>query len=520
MKRLFLTLGLLLTLALALAQSPQQLNLGIRNAGGVLDPHSAPVQQDGFVFRNIFDRLIYLGIDGSLVPWLATSWEANDDATEWTLSLRDDVIFHDGTPFNAEAAKFNFDRMVDPATGSTQAGPSLAGYLGTEVLDATTVRVTFDRPSALFTFNLTAPVMGMVSPTAVETYGDEFANQLIGSGPYKLVSTISRVETILERNPDYNWGPAHFHEGPAYIERVRFVFINEQESRMATLNTGENQIVDEVAVSAIEGLQQDPDFEVYISPRVGINRGHVLNAALPPTDDIRVRQAIIHAVDREALNQVVFRGYYPVAYQVLTRGVRFYDESIEGMYPYDPERAIALLEEAGWTEINSEGYRVKDGKVLEVAHATWESSVSEPPALIAQSQLRDIGIRMTIEFPGNYTGTVNSADSPFNSALLAVYNPDPGVLLYRSFHSSNIGATNVSHYGNPELDALLEAGLETADEAERAEIYAQVQRILMEEALNAPIYSNVSIFAVRSEVEGFQLDLYSDPEIFEARFRE
>ena len=460
MKKLLIALVLFSTFGLA--QTSQQLNVGIRNAGGVLDPHGAPVQQDGFVFRNIFDRLIYLGLDGELIPWLATAWEANEDATEWTLTLRDDVTFHDGTPFNAEAVKFNFDRMVDPATGSTQAGPSLAGYLGTEIIDANTVEVTFDRPSALFIFNLTAPVMGMVSPTAVETYGEQFANHLIGSGPYKLASTISRVETILERNPDYNWGPAHFHEGPAYIERLRFVFINEQESRMATLMTGENHIVDEVAVSALEDLQEDPGFEVYISPRVGINRGHVLNASLAPTDDILVRKAIIHAVDRETLNDVVFQGYYPVAYQVLTPGVRFYDESLESMYPYDPERAVELLEEAGWTEINSDGYRVKDGQVLEVAHATWESAVSEPPALIAQSQLRDVGIRMTIEFPGNYTGSVNAADSPYNSALLAVYNPDPGVLLYRAFHSSNVGATNVSHYANPELDALLEAGLETA----------------------------------------------------------
>ncbi|MEM6427990.1 MAG: ABC transporter substrate-binding protein [Deinococcota bacterium] len=496
------------------------LTVALRTAGGQLDPHLTAVQQDGFINMNIFDRLIYLDSDGELVPWLATSWTPNEDATMWTLTLQDGVSFHDGTPFNAEAVKFNFDRMIAPETASPISGPSLGAYRETVVIDDLTLEVYFDRPAALLPFNLTPPPMGMVSPTAVETHGEQFSNVLIGSGPYKLESTIPRVETVLVRNDDYNWGPASFHEGPAFVPQVRFVFINEQESRMAALLNGEAQIIDEISVADIDALTEDPAYNVFLSPRVGINRGHTINASLSPTDDILVRKALIHAVDKEAINQAVFRGHYPIAYQTLTRGVRFYNDAVEDVYPYDPELAVQLLEEAGWTEINDEGYRVKDGEVLSVNHATWESAVSEPPALIIQSMLRDIGVKMDIEFPGNYTATVNSGDSPYNTALLAVYSPDPGVLLYRSFHSSGMGSTNIAHYSSPEIDALLEAGLETPDAAERTEIYAEIQQLLAEAALNIPIYSNIAVFAVNEEVEGFMLNLHSNPVIFGARFVE
>lgn len=516
-RRIVLVLAVALV-GLALAQAERTLTIALRTAGGQLDPHLTAVQQDGFINLNIFDRLIDLADDGSLVPWLARSWEPNDDASVWTLQLRDGVTFHDGTPFNAAAVAFNFDRMTDPLTASPISGPSMGAYRESVVIDDLTIEVHFSQPEAVFPFNLTAPFMGIVSPTAVETYGAEFSNRLIGSGPFRLVSTIPRVETILVRNDDYAWGPDHMHPGPAHIERVRFVFINEQESRTATLSTGEAQIADEISVSAIERFQEDPSFEVYISSRVGINRGHTINAMLFPTDDILVRRAIIHAMDREAINEVVFRGAYPIAYQALTRGVRFYDESLEGMYPYDPELAISLLEEAGWTEFNAEGYRVKDGRVLEINHATWESAVSEPPALIAQALLREIGVKMNIEFPGNYNASIVALDSPYHTALLGVYSPDPGVLLRRAYHSSGIGSTNIAHFGDPELDALLDAGLQTPDDDERAEIYAEAQRIIAEAAINVPIYANIAVFAVNAQVEGFRLDLNSFPIIFGARF--
>ncbi len=270
--------------------------------------------------------------------------------------------------------------MKDPATESKQAGPLLGSYTGAEVIDDTTLKVTFETPYALFPFALSSPFMGIVSQQAVEEHGDNFSEALVGSGPFKFVSEIPGNEVVLERNDDYNWGPAIFHTGPAYLEGVVFRFILEEEARLSALETGEILIIDEVPPASVDRVQENPATAVLGAPKVGLARGIHFNTTYPPTDDIRMRQAIMHAIDRDEIDQIVFKGVYPVAHQLLTRGVKFYDDSVENMFPYDPDRAIALLEEMGYTEINADGYRTKDGEVLSIFHATFPGYVAELPA--------------------------------------------------------------------------------------------------------------------------------------------
>ena len=499
------------------------LTIGIRNVDyDTFDPHASAFTQAAYVFRNIFDRLIYLDADANYVAGLATAWEASDDATEWTLTLRDGVTFHDGSALTAGVVKFNFDRMKDPATESKQAGPLLGSYTGSEVVDDTTLKVTFETPYALFPFALSSPFMGIVSQQAVEEHGDNFSDALIGSGPFKFVSEIPGNEVVLERNDDYNWGPSIFHEGPAHLESVVFRFILEEEARLSALETGEILIIDEVPPAAVDRVQENPATSVLGAPKVGLARGIHFNTTYPPTDDIRMRQAFMHAIDREEIDQIVFKGVYPVAYQLLTRGVKFYDAGAENMFPYDPERSVELLEEMGYTEINDDGYRMKDGEVLSLFHATFPGYVAELPAEVIQAQLKRVGIEFLVNV---MTGTammdgMASMDSTFNTALIGTYSPDPGLFLDRMYHSSTLGTRNWSHWATDELDALLRRGLETGDEAERAEIYAEVQRIINENALGAGIYANVSIFGVSSSVEGFRFDPYAHPEIFDVSLTE
>jgi peptide/nickel transport system substrate-binding protein len=491
------------------------LTIGIRfDSFGTLDIHVTPLTQTAYVAGHIFEKLIYLDQDGNLLPWLATSWESNDDATVWTLALRDDVTFHDGTPFNADAVVANFERMVDPETNSRTAGPLLGSYESSEAIDEFTVQVNFSEPYAQFAFALSSPFVGMVSPTAVETYGDAFDEHLIGTGPFKFVSQEPQIEVVLERNEDYAWGPEVFQDGPAYLDTVTFKLILEEETRLAALQTGEAQIVDEIPATRVASIRDAGQFELLGAPRLGIARSNFLNAMLPPTDDVRIRRAINHAVDVEAINQAIFRGVYPMAKQVLTEGVRFYDPAYENTYPYDPERAVELLEEAGWTEINSDGYRVKDGEELFINHATFAGYVAEAPSELVQAYLRDIGVRMDITVVGSgYVDVVSAIDSPYHSAHVATYSPDPGLILDRVFHSDGIGSANWGHYANDELDQLLEAGLATSDEEERAEIYSEIQRIFAEDAVALPLYANVSIFGFGPEVEGLRFNAYAHPEL-------
>ena len=494
------------------------LSIAIRNVDyDTFDPHVSAFSQAAYVFRNVFDRLVYLDEDANTIPWLATSWKANKNVTEWTLKLRKGVTFSDGSPLNAEVIVFNFNRMKDPATGSKQAGPLLGKFNRAEIVDDMTVKAYFDEPYALLPFALSSPFMGIVSQAAVEKYGDKFNENLIGSGPMIFENEVPNVEVTLRKNQNYFWSPTNLHAGPSYVDKVVFKFILEDETRHATLRIGETQIIDEIPPAKVESMQADPNFQVLGAPKVGMARGIHFNIDHAPTDDKLVRMAFLHAINRDEIDKAVFKGVYPVAYQVLTRGVRFYDSSLEDLYEYDPEKSKSLLNQAGWSKINSDGYRTKNGKVLSLFHATFPGYVAEVPAEVLQAQLKRVGIKFDINV---MSGTammdgMTNLKSTFNTALVGTYSPDPGLFLKKLYHSSAMGSFNFSHYTTPELDKLLEGGLATANSDERAAIYKKIQKLIMDAAIVGGLYANASIFGASKNVEGFQFDPYAQPEIFD-----
>ena len=494
------------------------LSVAIRNVDyDTFDPHVSAFSQAAYVFRNVFDRLVYLDEEANTIPWLATSWKANKNVTEWTLNLREGVTFSDGSPLNSEVIVFNFNRMKNPATGSKQAGPLLGKYNRAVAVDELTVKVYFDEPYALFPFALSSPFMGIVSQTAVEKYGDKFNENLVGSGPMIFENEVPNVEVTLRKNPNYFWSPTNLHAGPAYVDKLVFKFILEDETRHATLRVGETQIIDEIPPAKVDSMKADPNFQVLGAPKVGMSRGIHFNIDHAPTDDKRVRMAFLHAIDRNEIDKAVFKGVYPVSYQVLTRGVRFYDSSLENMYAFDKEKAKSLLDRAGWSNINSDGYRTKNGKVLSLFHATFPGYVAEVPAEVLQAQLKRVGIKFDINV---MSGTammdgMTNLKSTFNTALVGTYSPDPGLFLKKIYHSSAMGSFNFSHYTTPELDKLLEGGLATANSDERSAIYKKIQKIIMDAAIVGGLYANASIFGTSKKVEGFKFDPYAQPEFFD-----
>jgi len=494
------------------------LSVAIRNVDyDTFDPHVSAFSQAAYVFRNVFDRLVYLDDEANTIPWLATSWKANQNVTEWTLKLREGVTFSDGSPLNSEVIVFNFNRMKNPATGSKQAGPLLGKYNRAVAVDELTVKVYFDEPYALFPFALSSPFMGIVSQTAVEKYGDKFNENLVGSGPMIFENEVPNVEVTLRKNPNYFWSPTNLHAGPAYVDKLVFKFILEDETRHATLRVGETQIIDEIPPAKVDSMKADPNFQVLGAPKVGMSRGIHFNIDHAPTDDKRVRMAFLHAIDRNEIDKAVFKGVYPVSYQVLTRGVRFYDSSLENMYAFDKEKAKSLLDRAGWSNINSDGYRTKNGKVLSLFHATFPGYVAEVPAEVLQAQLKRVGIKFDINV---MSGTammdgMTNLKSTFNTALVGTYSPDPGLFLKKIYHSSAMGSFNFSHYTTPELDKLLEGGLATANSDERSAIYKKIQKIIMDAAIVGGLYANASIFGTSKKVSGFKFDPYAQPEFFD-----
>jgi peptide/nickel transport system substrate-binding protein len=483
------------------------------------DPHKSAFEESYFVFMNIFDPLLWLGPDLKIYPGLATEWRSEDGGRAWVLKLRKDVKFHDGSRFNAQVAKFNFDRMANPANKG-RAFELLGPYAGTEVIDNYTIRVKFKSAHALFPYNLTLSFMSMVSMEAVKKFGnDQFVKHLIGTGPFRFVREVLKVETTLEVNPAYNWGPSFAkHKGPARFRRLVFRFIAEDETRLITLRSGQAHIIEAVPPAAVKGLRESKDFAVHVIPRYGIARSLHFNVDLPPTSDIALRRAVVHAIDRVTLAKAVLQSVYPVSYTFLVPATKYYDKSLESKVAYDPELAKRILEEGGW-KLGADGVREKDGRKARIFTATFPGFQAEAPLEFVQAALKEIGIQLDIRVmtgEAMLEGMAKRA-STFNAAFIGWYDPDPTLVLYRFYSSKNANISLFSHYSSPELDALLNTAGSTVNEAEKERAIKQIQRIVVDNALAAALYANAAVYAARSTVKNIAFDPRAHPLLYDVQ---
>ena len=282
------------------------------------------------------------------MPSLATEWTISEDGLTWTVKLRQDVKFQDGTPFNADAVKFTFDRILDPETKSITAAGLIGPVKETTVIDESTFQFTLDEPFAPLLDNLTGPTVSIVSPTAVESMGADFGRKPVLTGAWMVDEWREGDRIILKRNPDYAWAPPHFHQEPAgaFIETIVFQSIIEEASRMAAFEAGE---IDQSALPAvdIERIQSSGDFNVINYMRKGVVFLE-FNVTKAPFDDIKVRQAFNHAINKQDVFDAAVEGYGQLAYGFLSPSIfGFWDGVAEYAPAYDPEKALALFAEGG-----------------------------------------------------------------------------------------------------------------------------------------------------------------------------
>ncbi len=500
---LLLCIALIAVACVPPTPAPRRLVYGLTLAPSGIDPHVNASAELGIPLTSVYDTLIYQDPEsGDFVPGLAESWEVSEDGRVYTFHLRRDVTFHDGMPFNAQAVKANLDRVADPETRSQKAVFMLGPYERTEVIDEYTVAIHLREPFAPLLDSLSQVYLGMASPKALRQWGPDYQFHQVGTGPFKFVEYVPNDHLTIARNPDYRWGPSVFaNRGAAYLDEVVFRFYTDPATRAMALESGEVHVMGEVPPLDARRLSQDERFRLYAVPIPGQPLQFFFNTAKSPTDDLRVRQALLYATDREAIVNAVFGGLSPVAHGPLTRATPGYDPTVEGMYPYDPERARALLDEAGWREVD--GVRRKDGQPLRLEAVIMGWGYVPEVVQLLQAQWQAIGVELTARqvpygalLEAGRTGAVHLL--PF---LLSGTDPD---LLRSFFHSG--AAFNWSKASDPELDAWLEQASRLTDWDGRSALYAQAQRRIMEEALILPIRDYVNLNVASARVEGLRYD--------------
>ena len=494
--RSWLLLGVLvvaLSLGLGAAPvraQPNTLIIGQPTDADSVDPHKTSAVIAVERIYNLYDTLVNLDFDmEKIVPGLAESWTVSPDGKTYTFVLRTGVKFHSGKPLTADDVKFSLDRWRDPATASPTKN-RVAEVEEVVVKDDRTVVLRLKDRSNYLLFNLTSGFASIVNSNTVRKAGANYGTHVVdGTGPFRFKEWVLRDRFVVERNPDYTWGPPMFkNHGPAKLERVVWRIVPEDATRLFELEKGPGLNVSRwIAFSELPRLRQDPTLKV-VSYKVGYVVYLGFNLAKDPVQDIRVRRAVNHAIKKDDIvNEIFFGLGSPAQGPVSPIVTGSYKDVAKIAYDYNPAKARALLDEAGWKP-GPDGIRVKDGARLKLPiHAIAGYGYPDTLTLI-QAQLKEVGIdveQVLLEEAAIW-GRLKAGEHTSFAMGNPHSNPDEILMFY--FHSSNRPAPNRFNFNDPRIDKLLEEGRTTNDRKRWTEIYAEVQKRVIESAVWVPLW--------------------------------
>ncbi|MCC3357777.1 ABC transporter substrate-binding protein [Bacillus sp. REN16] len=483
-----------------------------------LDAHKSLNAQNGRVMRSLYDSLVVELEDGTIKPWLATSWEISADNKSYLFKLREDVTFHDGTPFNAEAVKFNFERIKDPATKSTNSLNAIGPFESAEVIDEFTVKINFSTPFAPFLSNAAKADLGMVSPAAVEKFGDAFPQNPVGTGPFKLEKFTLGTQVELVKNEDYNWAPENAgHQGPAYLDKITIQFVPEEATRVGVLQSKQVHVADIIPPQNLVALKKDNQFNVIETELKQINFSLYLNPSRKPWDDVKVRKAVRSALNIKSAVDTIYLGTSEQAWSPLTKTMFSYTETVENSWKQDLEETSKLLQETGWKK-GSDGLWEKDGKPLTIDLIDTQGNREKRIDLITvfQQQLKQAGIQLNIVSLSAGAYDERRFNGEYDMFASSQFYGDPDVM--RSIFSTKgpYGLATPSRVNVPELDEWLEQGYLEQDPEKRKEIYTKVQEYIIENVYSIPTYLFQYSIATVKEVKGIRFHSPAFPDFYDA----
>ncbi len=465
-----------------------------------LDPARVTDGESFKVTQNLFETLVNFGKqDTEIHPGLAKEWKAEEDGLTYTFQLEEGVKFHDGTDFNAEAVVANFERWANGSGKDFYYYSSMfGGYKGDEghVIESVTadgdytVVFKLKRPQAPFLKNLAMSPFAIASPAAIEEKGDKFGDSPVGTGPFKFVEWKRNDSITIEKNEDY-W----IADLPK-LDKVVFRAIPDNSARLNALNTGEIDLAD--GVNPADGANVEGNNDLQLFERPSMNVGYLgLTNTRPPFDKVEVRQAINHAINKQAIVDAFFEGRAEVAKNPMPPVISGYNDDIKG-YDFNPEKAKELLAKAG----------LPDGFEMEL----WAMPVPRPympdgqkVAEVIQSNLADIGVKAKIVSFEWATYLEKARNGEADAFMLGWTgdNGDADNFLYVLLDQDNIGSNNYAYYKNDALHKLLIEAQSEINEDKRNELYGQAQEIIFEDAPWVPLAHSTPLLAGKANLVDF-----------------
>lgn len=473
-----------------------------------LDPPSVTDGESSRVTKQIFETLIEFEEDSfELSPGLATNWEPSEDGLSYVFELREGVKFHDGTDFNAEAVKINFERWADPdhefaftdeGYNYSVYGTQFGGFAGDDdhvieeinVLSDYEVEFVLNQPLGSFLQNMGMNYFAITSPAALEEFGSDINENPVGTGPFVFDNWTKNSTIELSKNEEY------WDEGLPKLDGVTFTVVGDNSSRLSTLLSGGIDLMDGLSPDDIEQVNNTDGYEVY--ERVPNNVGYLgFNTEVEPFDDPLVRKAINHAINKEDLITSVYGGQATPATNAVPVDYLGHNDEIE-QYEYDLDLAKELLAEAGY----------EDGFDFDL----WTMPVARPympnPARAAeliQAELSELNINANIVEKewAVYLEEIELGHQDMFMLGWSGVNGDPDYFLGSLLSTDGIPGSNQTFYSNSEVDMLLDEARSTIDEEERAALYEEAQVLIHEDAPMVPLVHSIPVLAGSDTISGY-----------------
>ena len=458
---------------------------------------------------HVHDSLVVMDADNNEYGSLAVSWEPNADATEYRVTLRKDVLFHDGTKLTSKDVKSHFDRVFEPDLCCGNAYQYLASYKETEIIDDYTLIIRFEEPWGPFGYYITMlDVTGIPSSKGWEEKGTDMNLEPVGTGPFKFIEWVPQSHIAYERFDEYNWGSDMFeNQGAPHVSKLTVKFISDATTRVAALESGDVDIIKKPAFTDIQRLREHPDFVIDRVPYTGMPFSFVFNTARWPTNDLSVRKAINLAINRERINTAAFLGEREALYTTVTSTTANFWPGAKELIYLAPDEAKTILKNAGWKDTDGDGIVEKDGKPCAIDLYIFGSKEANPSVIAAeaiQSDLRAIGIDVEIMVRPWADQSVVAMKEEHHLINFDMPTPSTSILGVM-FHTRE--TPREGHYGmgfswfqknNPSLSAKLDEILDTADNAptaaERGRAFVEAQKIIGANYLGVPIAGGYEIY--------------------------